>query len=564
MSETTTLLGTEIATTQMPIESLGDLLVALHALGDGGQVPMLRSTAVKLEEFLGKPSSEITLQIMEDCREDFSDFLTARKYERNSVRSYLNYLRILVCKTKELGYTAVRPIAPAWEELLLEARLLNCGAICKYFAMSGMAPGSVAEIDLCAWIQKRVERGFGYHTAYSQVSRLRRILTAAGYGVHLDGSKIDKGNYGIPVSEFPDKLRSEVETLLKWKQAEFAPGRQKGGKLRAVSAKNLRQTFTSLVGFACNIAMIKPECLLDLMKEDFLTQFIEWSLTERDVSARSLKKSLGSLHGAVRYHPAYKAEDLTWLPPLIASLSLEPESAIQERKNLKYLPYETVATIPAKIRAGRAQAAKISRKELAVQVRDELLIQWLVTLAWRQRNIRECRIEGTKPNLFKTKLPKISSVNKPFWVRAAEAENPEATFWQFKFTADETKSGRPVHCVLPKKLADLVDEYLLDYRDELVVDTDPGTLFLNESGRPLNIGRLNNIVSEQTLRHGGRVVTPHLFRDILAYAWLEKKPEDYLTVSKLLWHKNIGVTINNYGQRFNESTALCRMEEVFG
>jgi site-specific recombinase XerD len=109
-----------------------------------------------------------------------------------------------------------------------------------------------------------------------------------------------------------------------------------------------------------------------------------------------------------------------------------------------------------------------------------------------------------------------------------------------------------------------VDEYLLDYRDELVVGTDPGTLFLNENGQPLATGRLNNIVSEQTLRHGGRVVTPHLFRDILAYAWLEKKPEDYLTVSKLLWHKNIGVTINTYGQRFNESTALCRMEEVFG
>jgi integrase len=548
----------------LPIESLGDLLAALHAVGGSGQIPMLRSTAVKLEEFLGKPSSEITIQIMEDCREDFSDFLKARKYGRHSVRSYLNYLRILVSKAKELGYTTVRPIAPAWEKLLPEARRVNCGSIFRYFARSGMAPGSVAEVDLCAWIQKRVERGFGYQTAYAQASRLRRILTAAGYGVHLDGSKIEKKHYGIPVSEFPDKLRSEVETVLKWKQAEFAPGRPKGGKLRAVTAKSLRHTFTSLVGFACNIAMIKPECLLDLMKEDFLTQFIEWSLTERDVSARSLKKSLGSLHGAVRHHPVYKAEDLTWLPPLITSLSLEPESAIQERKNLKDLPYETVATIPAKIRAGRGEAAKINRKQLAVQARNELLIQWLVTLAWRQRNIRECRIQGTKPNLFRAKLPRISSVNKPFWVVAAEAENPDAMFWQFKFTADETKSGRPVHCVLPKKLADLVDEYLLDYRDELVIGTDPGTLFLNENGGPLTTSRLNNIVSEQTLRHGGRVVTPHLFRDILAYAWLEKKPEDYLTVSKLLWHKNIGVTINTYGQRFNESTALCRMEEVFG
>jgi hypothetical protein len=110
---------------------------------------------------------------MEDCREDFSDFLTARKYERNSVRSYLNYLRILVCKAKELGHTTVRPIAPAWEELLPEARRVNCGSIFRYFARSGMPPGSVAEVDLCAWIQKRVERGFGYQTAYAQASRLQ-------------------------------------------------------------------------------------------------------------------------------------------------------------------------------------------------------------------------------------------------------------------------------------------------------------------------------------------------------------------------------------------------------
>jgi integrase len=53
-----------------------------------------------------------------------------------------------------------------------------------------------------------------------------------------------------------------------------------------------------------------------------------------------------------------------------------------------------------------------------------------------------------------------------------------------------------------------------------------------------------------------------MFRDIYAYMWLEKFPEDYLTVSKLLWHKNINTTINIYGRRFNESAALCRMESM--
>jgi hypothetical protein len=45
---------------------------------------------------------------------------------------------------------------------------------------------------------------------------------------------------------------------------------------------------------------------------------------------------------------------------------------------------------------------------------------------------------------------------------------------------------------------------------------------------------------------------------------LEKRPEDYLTLSKLLWHRNIETTIRIHGARFNESVALCKMEKILG
>ena len=68
------------------------------------------------------------------------------------------------------------------------------------------------------------------------------------------------------------------------------------------------------------------------------------------------------------------------------------------------------------------------------------------------------------------------------------------------------------------------------------------------------------LVSTLTLRHGGRRVTPHPFRDIVAFTWLKEHPEDYLTLSKILWHRNINTTIKNYGSRFNESSGVRSME----
>ena len=38
-------------------------------------------------------------------------------------------------------------------------------------------------------------------------------------------------------------------------------------------------------------------------------------------------------------------------------------------------------------------------------------------------------------------------------------------------------------------------------------------------------------------------MTPRIFRDIFACAWLEDHPEDFLTLSKILWHLNINSTL---------------------
>jgi integrase len=184
-------------------------------------------------------------------------------------------------------------------------------------------------------------------------------------------------------------------------------------------------------------------------------------------------------------------------------------------------------------------------------------------MAWRQRNVRECRISapGNRLNLFKSELPPLINFAVPDWVKEDLRTNPHQQFWQFHFRKDETKTHHEVRSILPRDLVPLLEEYLEHHRPKLLKRGDPGTLFITVQGKRFSKKRVTDLVSEVTLRYGGKRVTPHLLRDVFAFKWLEDHPEDYLTVSKVLWHQNIQTTLRIYGRRFDESHGLRRVEQ---
>lgn len=71
-------------------------------------------------------------------------------------------------------------------------------------------------------------------------------------------------------------------------------------------------------------------------------------------------------------------------------------------------------------------------------------------------------------------------------------------------------------------------------------------------------------VSEIVLKYCGRRMTPHLFRDAFAYAFLDSHPEDFLSLSKILWHANVKYTLSVYGRNFDESNGARRIDEWLG
>jgi integrase len=157
-------------------------------------------------------------------------------------------------------------------------------------------------------------------------------------------------------------------------------------------------------------------------------------------------------------------------------------------------------------------------------------------------------------------VPAITTIDLPSWAVEARKENPEAEFWQFHFSEDETKTGCTVDALVPRQLIEPLEEYLSTYRPHLLRGNDPGTLFLNQAGKAMSLNQVTAVVSTITLRYAGRRVTPHKFRDAIARAWLKDHPQDYLRLSKLLWHANANEVIKTYGSLFNESSGVVSME----
>jgi len=519
---------------------------------------MLRSTAGRLEAFLGRPADQISIDAVYVNRDHFRPFLERSKYNENSIRSYVNFLRMILNAAGERGWKPFASISEDWQVVLQRASQAQCYGIAKFLSQAKAKPADITAADTDSWLAIKIQQGTKYVTAKGRVNKLWRILVRLGYVANAPQVYVNREKYGVPLAEFPSALRTEVTELLRWKCSEYEPDRPKRAKIRRVSAERLQQSLSTLYGYTVNIRKTAGiASLRELLQRPIVGDYVSWSLNERKKQGASFITQIGAIQAAVSAHPAYKDENWAWLKGVQEGIPSDSFEEVKLRKAQKYLEYAVLEKIPGKIHAVRAQHAGVARAALVL---EELLIKWLLILPWRQRNIRECRIGGANPNVFKSKIPPFSFIDKPRWAIEEEARNPDAEFWQFRFSKEETKTRIAVHALLPRPLIGILEEYRSESRPTLLNGRNCDTLFVSSVGSVMDQEYVSNLVSDLTLRYGGRRVTPHLFRDIVAFAWLKTHPKDYLTLSKMLWHKNISTTIKYYGSRFNEASGCVAME----
>jgi integrase len=408
---------------------------------------------------------------------------------------------------------------------------------------------------------RAVKAGRSLKDAEITCSRFRTAIARNGLSAQIPLIEPRAKLYGIALADMHPDLRREIEELMEWKQSEFQLDRTTA-RIRPISAKKLTNIICRIAGYVRKIAH-KPEVtgISDLISRDHIAGFATWAINTRKTMGRTLVSDLGMLFAALRHNPRYKALDLSWFKSIIDQLPFETQSTIDQRKAKKYISYAEAEEIPRRIRAQRNKTKAPSPRTLAIYARNELLMQWLFLLAWRQRNIRDCRVSGDTPNLFKAPIGPFCRATQPLWVAEQESICPGTSYWQIHFGPHETKTKNEVTAYLPSELVPLLEEYLSIHRPVLVGKSDPGTLFVNSAGQPMNVGQVRVLVTKLALMHTGVPVTPHLYRDVVAFEWLRTHPEDYLTVSKQLWHRNINTTLSIYGRRFDESTGVARMDD---
>jgi integrase len=541
------------------VRTLDDLLRAWMA-NPPRQLRMLRSTCSLLSIYQDAPPDQILIDSVKASKDGFRKFLVGRTYKENSIRTYVNHVRILLQSASKLGWDPAEEVPEAWRGVLAIASEKKCVRLVKFLARVRATPNEVQGNDVDQWVLQTAQES-DFNRTRATAFRLWGILRDCGYPGQLPTSLLRQKSYGVPLSQFPLSLKKEVDKLLSWKQAVYATDRPKGAKHRPVTSKRLVHVFCALLGYLTNVlGEAEVTSLSQLVQKQIVAGYVEWCINERHVKGETLQRNLRLLLAAMSQHPSYKALDTSWFKPLLDGLPVEPMSEARKRKAEKFLEYKVLESIPANIHAGRAAAEKRGPEYIARVVHDEFLFRWLITLPWRQLNIREMRIGGPAPNLFKRRISSFSEIDKPQWVQEEEQRNPDAEFWQFHFSCDETKMKHEVDAVLPRRLIGPLEEYLKEFRGRMVRGIDPCTLFLNRVGKPITRNQMTALVSRLTLRHGGRRVTPHLFRDIVAYTRLKENSRDTLALSKLFWHANDHEVVRTYGCRFNESSGVCAME----
>jgi integrase len=546
----------------LPVKTTGDLLTILQ-VNPGRNFRMLRTTCGHLGKYLDLPGDQIPFDLIEAKKRGFRPFLESRRYTEASVASYVYQQRSLLKAAMQHGWDPDGSPTDAWKpllELAIQERLTD---VVRHFARTMKSPKGITKESVDQWGEGRIREGLLYTTVAHKKNDFWRLLETTGWITTTPVHMLKFVPYGIPLEDMPTKLREDIQAVLRWKQAEFARNRPKFGKIRAVTANNDRLIFSQLTSYVVKVAGASPQSLHDLVQQDNVEGFIEWAINERHIQGRSVQGRLAGVLAIVSHHPMFVGKDFAWFKALLDSIPLEDESEREKRKAIKFVTYDELEAIPAKIRAfceAYEKKRNSSPAKIAELVREELIFRWFLVFPWRQRNLRECLVSGSAPNLFKAQIPPNSTLDKPTWIAEAEVANPASEFWQISFSPSGTKTHIPVDLLLPRHLVQPLEEYLAEYRPLMLNGKDPGTLFVTARGKRMRSDQVGNVIGRWTTLFASNRTTPHMVRDSVAYKWLKEHPKDYLTLSKILWHKNVQTTIRIYGARFNESSGSCAME----
>ena len=110
---------------------------------------------------------------------------------------------------------------------------------------------------------------------------------------------------------------------------------------------------------------------------------------------------------------------------------------------------------------------------------------------------------------------------------------------------DEVKNNEQLDFLLPEYISARIHDYMKTWRPLFFPKPNP-YLFPGRNGLPKEISALRRQITATLFKHTGIRLTPHQFRHAAAKILLDQKPGHYEVVRKVLGHKDITTTYEQY------------------
>jgi hypothetical protein len=133
-----------------------------------------------LADYFGKPADEILFDSVQEARTRLRPYLESRKYAENSIRTYVNHVRILLNRAKECGWNTTMEHSAAWRPVLELAAEAKCKDVSNYLAKLKKTPRQVTVEDVERWAELRLQEGASYSRIKGQQTRFWRLLRHCG------------------------------------------------------------------------------------------------------------------------------------------------------------------------------------------------------------------------------------------------------------------------------------------------------------------------------------------------------------------------------------------------
>ena len=426
---------------------------------------------------------------------------------------------------------------PLRKKIVDVSRRAKLSGLIRYCSMKGLAPAAVNETVVDEYMRYRSET-----TALAVDTKARRAIARAWNACrNIEGWPQQrliepplKGNTEWPRrQDYPLSLRMEIEAYL----ASLAKPRRgiDNKRLSACNASTINTRKTELFSLAKKAvklgtpidnltsfkALLDPALVESVIDDEWQKAGEEPKTSTIDLAKRTfiIGRSVGCLDEA----SLLKLDDIRAALEKHRQGGMTPKNMKLIRQVLNDKVWERVVNYPF-VLMKRARALKDQAPiKAAVTAGIAVAIKILTEAPVRAANLAAIRLDE---NLIKPGGP--------------------GTLYLLVFPHYDVKNRVELTFELSEELADLIDEYVQQYRPSLLRGFNGDWLFPGTTGGSKDPHLFGIQITERIQKATGLRISMHQFRHAAAADYLKCHPGDYETVRRFLGHRNMQTTIKFY------------------